>query len=160
MLFSQTQSFAAALVLMMLSRVGMAVTSVLNNSQLLHRTPGRFRGRVFATMEALRNAVMIVSMAAAGIASQYYSARTIGLIAGVFGFLTACAWAWCDFTGNLPEPVIPLLNSPPFQPICVSREKHCKPFQSREIWISLHRRRSPRTSSACKKNRSGNALAG
>ena len=107
MLFSQTRSFAAALVLMMLSRVGMAVTSVLNNSQLLHHTPSRFRGRVFATMEALRNAVMIVSMAAAGIASQYYSARTIGLIAGVFGFLTACAWAWCDFTGKLPEPSHP-----------------------------------------------------
>ena len=46
---------------MMLSRVGMAVTSVLNNSQLLRHTAPRYRGRVFATMEALRNAVMIVS---------------------------------------------------------------------------------------------------
>jgi hypothetical protein len=92
---------------MLLSRVGMAVTTVLNSSQLLRLTPSQFRGRVFATMEALRNAVMIVSMGAAGIASQYCSARTIGLIAGVFGFLTACAWAWCDFRGKLPEPVDP-----------------------------------------------------
>lgn len=104
MLFSQAPSFEAALGWMLLSRVGMAVTSVLNNSQLLHHVPSRFRGRVFATMEALRNAVMIVSMAAAGIATQYWSARTIGLIAGIFGFLTACAWAWCDFGGKLPEP--------------------------------------------------------
>jgi MFS family permease len=107
MLFSQAGSFGAALGFMLLSRVGMAVTTVLNSSQLLRLTPSQFRGRVFATMEALRNAVMIVSMGAAGIASQYCSARTIGLIAGVFGFLTACAWAWCDFRGKLPEPVDP-----------------------------------------------------
>jgi predicted MFS family arabinose efflux permease len=104
MLFSQTGSFAAALVLMMLSRVGMAVTSVLNNSQLLHHTAAQYRGRVFATMEALRNAVMIVSMAAAGIASQYTSARTIGLVAGACGMLTALAWAWLDVSGRLREP--------------------------------------------------------
>ncbi len=107
MLFSQAGGFGAALGFMLLSRVGMAITSVLNNAQLLRHTPSEFRGRVFATLESLRNAVMIVSMAAAGIASQYYSARTIGLIAGIFGFLTACAWAWCDWTGRLPEPVEP-----------------------------------------------------
>ena len=104
MLFSQAGSFADALAFMLLSRIGMAVTSVLNNAQLLRHTPSAFRGRVFATMESLRNAVMIVSMAAAGIASQYWSARTIGLIAGMLGFLTACAWGWCDLTGRLPEP--------------------------------------------------------
>jgi MFS family permease len=104
MLFSQAESFSMALVAMMFSRVGMAVTSVLNNSQLLRHTPDRFRGRVFATMESLRWSMMIVSMAAAGIASQYTSARTIGLIAGAFGSLTALAWAWCDWTGRLPQP--------------------------------------------------------
>ncbi len=104
MLFSHTGSFTAALLLMMLSRVGMAVTSVLNNSQLLRHTADQYRGRVFATMEALRNAVMIVSMAAAGIASQYAGPRTIGLVAGAFGSLTALAWAWLDATGRLPEP--------------------------------------------------------
>lgn len=104
MLFSRTGSFAAALLFMMLSRVGMAVTSVLNNSQLLHHTAPDYRGRVFASLEALRNAVMIVSMAAAGIASQYVGPRTIGLVAGAFGSLTALAWAWLDSTGRLPEP--------------------------------------------------------
>ncbi|HLK62013.1 MAG TPA: MFS transporter [Bryobacteraceae bacterium] len=104
MVFSQVESYAAALIAMMFSRVGMAVTSVLNNAQLLHHTPDRFRGRVFATMESLRWSMMIVSMAAAGIASQYCSARTIGLVAGALGSLTAVAWAWCDWTGRLPEP--------------------------------------------------------
>ena len=104
MAFSQAGGFGMALGLMTLSRVGMAVTSVLNNAQLLRHTRTEYRGRVFATMESLRNAVMIVSMAAAGIASQYWSARTIGLVAGFFGFLTACAWTWCDLTRRLPEP--------------------------------------------------------
>lgn len=104
MLFSQVESYAAALVCMMFSRVGMAVTSVLNNAQLLRHTPDQFRGRVFSTMESLRWSVMVVSMAAAGIASQYTSPRTIGLVAGAFGSLTAVVWAWMDWTGRLPEP--------------------------------------------------------
>jgi MFS family permease len=104
MLFSQAPSFAGALVWMMFSRVGMAVTTVLNNAQLLRHTPDEFRGRVFATMESLRWSAMIVSMAAAGIASQSMSPRSIGLVAGAFGLLTALAWAWCDWTGRLPEP--------------------------------------------------------
>jgi MFS family permease len=103
-LFSQAQSFAAALVCMMFSRVGMAVTSVLNNSQLLLHTPDRFRGRIFATLESLRWSVMVISMAAAGIASQYAGPRTIGLVAGALGSLTAIMWAWADWSGRLPEP--------------------------------------------------------
>jgi MFS family permease len=106
-LFSQVESFGAALVWMMLSRVGMAVTSVLNNVQLLRHTPDEFRGRVFSTLESLRWSVMIVSMAAAGIASRHVSPRTIGLVAGIFGAATALAWAWMDGTGRLPEPQVP-----------------------------------------------------
>jgi MFS family permease len=104
MLFSQVESYRGALVCMMFSRIGMNVTSVLNNAQLLRHTPDRFRGRVFSTMESLRWSVMIVSMAAAGIASQYTGPRTIGLIAGALGSLTAVAWAWLDWSGRLPEP--------------------------------------------------------
>src|SRR4029453_10627038 len=106
MLFSQVESFTAALVCMMFSRVGMAVTSVLNNSQLLVHTPDRFRGRIFATMESLRWSMMIISMSAAGIASQYVSPRTIGLVAGALGSVTAIAWAWADWSGRLPEPIL------------------------------------------------------
>ncbi len=104
MLFSQVESYGAALFCMMLSRVGMAVTSVLNNLQLLRHTPDQFRGRVFATMESLRWSVMMVSMAAAGIASQFVGPRLIGLIAGAFGTLTAVGWGWYDSAGRLPEP--------------------------------------------------------
>jgi MFS family permease len=104
MLFSQLESYSAALVAMLFSRVGMAVTSVLNNSQLLRHTSDQYRGRVFASLESLRWSVMIVSMAAAGIASQYVSPRTIGLVAGAFGTLTAAAWGWADWRGHLPEP--------------------------------------------------------
>jgi MFS family permease len=107
MLFSQAESWAAALGWMMMSRVGMAVTSVLNNSQLLRHTPDEFRGRVFSTLESLRWAVMILSMAAAGIASQYVSPRTIGRVAGAFGVATALVWAWMDSTGRLTEPQVP-----------------------------------------------------
>jgi MFS family permease len=105
MAFSQAEVWPMALGWMMLSRVGMAVTSVLNNAQLLRHTPNEFRGRVFSTMESLRWAVMILSMAAAGIASQSYSPRTIALVAGALGALTALIWAWMDGTGRLPEPV-------------------------------------------------------
>ena len=104
MLFSQAENYAAALGFMMFSRVGMAVTSVLNNAQLLRHTPDEFRGRVFSTMESIRWSVMIVSMAAAGIASQYVGPRTIGLVAGGCGLLTAVVWAWMDGSGRLPEP--------------------------------------------------------
>jgi predicted MFS family arabinose efflux permease len=104
MWFSQAESFAAALALIAFSRIGMAVASVLNTSQLLQHTPDEYLGRVFATMESLRNSVMIFSMAAAGVASQYVGPRTIGLVAGGFGMLTAILWAWADWSGRLPEP--------------------------------------------------------
>ncbi|HEY1340297.1 MAG TPA: MFS transporter [Bryobacteraceae bacterium] len=104
MLFSQAVGYGMALVWMMFSRVGMAVTTVLNSAQLLRHTPDQFRGRVFATMESLRWSVMIASMAAAGIASQFFGPRPIALVAGAFGLATALAWAWLDFSGRLPEP--------------------------------------------------------
>jgi MFS family permease len=103
-LFSVAGQYWAALLFLMLSRVGMAITSVLNYSQLLHHTPDQFRGRVFATMETVRFPVMALSMALAGIASQYWSPRTIGVIAGLFGALTAVGWAWANWRGRLPEP--------------------------------------------------------
>ena len=102
--FSLMQHYGAALLFVMLSRVGMAVTSVLNYSQLLRHTPDQFRGRVFATMESLRWSTMMLSLAAAGIASQYFSPRAIGVVAGLLGCVTAVGWAWADWCGWLPEP--------------------------------------------------------
>jgi MFS family permease len=102
--FSLAAQYWLALVMICLSRVGMAVCSVLNYSQLLRHTPDEFRGRVFATMESLRWGTMIVSMAAAGICSQYWSARSIGVVAGIFGTVTAAGWLWADQRGKLQEP--------------------------------------------------------
>jgi MFS family permease len=104
MLFSQAGSFGAALALILFSRVGMSVSSVLNTTQLLRHTPDEYLGRVFATLESLRNAVMIFSMTATGVASQHVGPRSIGLVAGGFGMLTAIVWAWADWSGRLPEP--------------------------------------------------------
>jgi MFS family permease len=105
MMFSQAAGYPAALLWMLLSRVGMAVTSVLNQAQLLVLTEDEYRGRVFSTLESLRWSVMIVSMGAAGIASRHWDPRTIGLVAGAFGLVTALGWAWADWTGRLPQPL-------------------------------------------------------
>ena len=102
--FSQMQTYGLALGFICLSRVGMAVSSVLNYSQLLRHTPDRFRGRVFSTMESLRWSVMMISMALAGICSQYYSPRAIGAVAGILSSFTAVFWAWADWSGRIPEP--------------------------------------------------------
>jgi len=106
-LFAEMRIYWAALLLIMLSRVGMAVSSVLNTLQLLKHTPDQYRGRVFATLETLRWAVMMFSMAAAGIASLHVGARTLGVAAGVLGSLTAVYWWWADARGRLPEPPEP-----------------------------------------------------
>jgi predicted MFS family arabinose efflux permease len=103
-LFSQMRSFAAALFFIGLSRAGVAVSSVLNVSQLLKRVPDEFRGRVFSMVESLVWSTMMVSMAAAGIASEYHSPRTIGLVAGLLSSSTAIFWGWADWKGKLPEP--------------------------------------------------------
>jgi MFS family permease len=104
-LFSQARSFTLALVFIALSRAGVGVSSVLNMSQLLRIVPNEFRGRVFSTMESCQWSVMMLSMMAAGIASEYWNPRTIGAIAGVLSSTTAIFWGWAHFTGRLPEPV-------------------------------------------------------
>jgi MFS family permease len=103
-LFSVAPRYGEALLLVTLSRVGMAVSSVLNYTQLLRHTPDEFRGRVFSTLESVRWCVMMISMSLAGVATQYYSPRTIGVVAGIFGTLTAAGWAWANWRGRLPEP--------------------------------------------------------
>jgi hypothetical protein len=103
-LFSLAGRYWEALLMVMVSRIGMAIASVLNQSQLLLHTPDEYRGRVFSTIESVRWAVMMVSMALAGAASQVYSPRLIGVAAGGFAVLTAVAWAIADWRGHLPEP--------------------------------------------------------
>ncbi len=103
-LFSQMRNFHAALFFITLSRAAVAVSSVLNYSQLLRHVANEYRGRVFATQESMVWSTMMISMMAAGIASQHFDPRTIGAVAGVFSSTTAIFWGWANWTGRLPEP--------------------------------------------------------
>jgi MFS family permease len=103
-IFSQTADFRLALVFLGISRAAVAVSSVLNMSQLLRHVPNEFRGRVFATMETMQWSVMMLSMAGAGAASETWSPRTIGVVSGLLSSSTAFFWLWANLTGRLPEP--------------------------------------------------------
>ena len=102
--FSQMRNFYLALVFIAASRSAVAVSSVLNYSQLLRHVSNEFRGRVFATMESMTWSTMMVSMMLAGIASQYWNPRIIAAIAGALSSTTAIFWGWANATGRLPEP--------------------------------------------------------
>jgi MFS family permease len=104
-IFSQMQQFWAALIFIALSRAAVAVSSVLNTTQLLVHVADEYRGRVFATIETLTWSVMMISMMGAGAASENHSPRTIGTWSGVLSSLTALYWSWANWTGRLPEPV-------------------------------------------------------
>ena len=102
--FSQMRDFTMALVFIALSRAAVAVSSVLNQTQVLRHTADEYRGRVFATMESMVWATMMLSMTAAGVASEFTSPRTIGAAAGVLSSSTALFWAWANWKNRLPEP--------------------------------------------------------
>jgi MFS family permease len=104
--FSQMRSWPWALFFMALSRATVAVSSVLNWSKLLKHVEDRFRGRVFSTIETLNWSTMMLSMMAAGIASQYVSIRLIGACSGLLSSSTAIFWGWANWTGRLPEPAV------------------------------------------------------
>jgi MFS family permease len=104
-MFSQMQQFWAALVFIAISRAAVAVSSVLNMTQLLLHVDDNYRGRVFATLETLVWGVMMLSMMGAGAASEHFSPRTIGAWAGVLSSTTAIFWAVADARGHLPEPL-------------------------------------------------------
>ena len=102
--FSQMESFGWALVFIALSRAGVGLASVLNMTLLLRHVADQYRGRVFATNESLVWATMMLSMLAAGLASQHVGPRVIGLWSGVLSALTAAYWLWADRAGLLHEP--------------------------------------------------------
>ena len=103
-LFSRTPQFELALLYILVSRAAIAMNSILNYSYLLKTVSDRYRGRVFATIETLTWSMMMLSMAAAGIASTRYSPRTIGVVAGLLSSTTAIFWGWANWTGRLPLP--------------------------------------------------------
>src|ERR1700678_2169142 len=105
-IFSQMLNFQMALLFLAISRAAIAVSGVLNMSQLLRHVSDEFRGRVFATIETMQWSTMIVSMAGAGVASQTWSPRTIGVWSGVLSSSTAFFWLWANWTGRLPRPAL------------------------------------------------------
>jgi predicted MFS family arabinose efflux permease len=105
-LFSQMEEFWLALVFIAISRASSAVFVISNLGQLLRHINGEFRGRVFSTIESMTWAMMILSLTAAGVASEYVSPRTIGAVAGFCSSLTALGWAWAHWTNRLPEPAL------------------------------------------------------
>ncbi len=102
--FSQMQSFGWALFFIAVSRAAISISSVLNQNQLLRHVDNEYRGRVFSTIESMLWSTMMLSMTAAGIASQHYSPRLIGACAGILSSMTAIFWAWASITDRLKEP--------------------------------------------------------
>src|SRR3954463_16121817 len=103
-LFSQMPSWGPALFFMGLSRAAVAVSSVLNWSNLLTHVDDRYRGRVFSTIETMNWSTMMLSMLGAGLASQKFSIRAIGAVSGLLSSSTAIFWGWANWSGKLPEP--------------------------------------------------------
>ncbi len=104
--FSQMPQWGWALFFMGVSRAAVAVSSVLNWSNLLRHVEDRYRGRVFSTIETMNWSTMVLSMMGAGIASQYFSVRAIGAASGLLSSSTAIFWGWANWTGKLPEPAV------------------------------------------------------
>ncbi|MCU1257433.1 MAG: major facilitator superfamily 1 [Bryobacterales bacterium] len=104
-LFAVVPSFAAAIFFIALSRLAMGINNVLNRTMLLTHVPDHFRGRVLTTTDTMTNVVMIFSLSAAGVATEHYSIRTVGAIAGALSASTTIFWAWADLAGKLPEPL-------------------------------------------------------
>jgi MFS family permease len=105
-LFSRMPTIGWACVFIALSRAAVGVSSISNFTQLLRHVPDEFRGRVFSTMESMTWSTMMLSMLAAGVASQYYDPRAIAACAGMLSSTTAIFWGWANWTGRLPEPAI------------------------------------------------------
>jgi MFS family permease len=103
-IFSVMPEIWGAMIFIAFSRVAMGFNSVLNRTILLLHIPDGLRGRVFTTVETMANAVMMMSMGAAGVASTHYSAREIGVVAGGLSASTALFWAWANAAGKLTEP--------------------------------------------------------
>ncbi len=104
MLFSVAAGIWQAAAWIFLSRLCVAMNSVMNRTMLLLHVPDRLRGRVFTASEGIVNGVMMISMAAAAVAAATHSPRQIGFVAGALSASTAVFWAWANAAGKLPEP--------------------------------------------------------
>ena len=88
-----------------MSRIAMGSNNVLNRTMLLTHVPDRLRGRIFSSIDMMLNAMMMISMGAASVATDRLPIRTIGVIAGCFSASTSIFWLWADMAGKLREPL-------------------------------------------------------
>lgn len=102
--FAVMPTIQGAIFFITLSRMGMGVCNVLNRSMLLAHVNDAYRGRVFSTFEMTLNAAMMTSLMGAGFASNYFSIRGIGVVAGILSTSTAVFWVIADLAGKLPPP--------------------------------------------------------
>lgn len=102
--FALEQNFALALVFIGLSRAAGSTSSVVNYSKVLQYADDKFRGRVFATMETMTWTTMMLSLFAAGIATESIDPRTIAVVAGCLSGSTGLIWAWANWAGKLHLP--------------------------------------------------------
>jgi MFS family permease len=102
--FSQAPEFGWAMLFVGLSRSGVGLETVLNQHRLLRHVEDAYRGRVYATIESMTWAMMMLSLTAAGVASEHVSPRTVGAAAGAAATVVAGLWMWAAATGRLPEP--------------------------------------------------------
>lgn len=109
-IFSQMPTFGGALLFIGISRFSVAISSVLNFSEMLQHVADEYRGRVFSTMETMSWSMQMLSMTAAGAASDHFSPRTIGAVAGVLSSTTGIFWALANWAGKLPEPPLGDVN--------------------------------------------------
>ncbi len=103
-LFAIEQNFALALVFIGLSRAAGSTSSVVNYSKVLRYADDQFRGRVFATMETMTWTTMMLSLFAAGIATESVDPRMIAVVAGCLSGSTGLVWAWANWAGKLHLP--------------------------------------------------------
>jgi MFS family permease len=111
--FSLMPNIWGSIFFIAISRVAMGMNNVLNRTMLLTHVPDVLRGRVFTTVDTMLNVTMILSLSAAGVASEFLSIRTVGAIAGALSASTTIFWFWANRAGKLPEPqpVKPPLSS-------------------------------------------------
>lgn len=105
--FSQMTNYYLAMLFILLSRASVAVSSVMNATQVMRHTANEYRGRVMSTLETLTWGMMMLSMSAAGLATsdgKVSTIRTVGAISGLLSGTTAIWWTWLNIKGKLPEP--------------------------------------------------------
>lgn len=105
--FSQMSNYSLAILFILLSRASVAVSSVMNATQVMRHTANEYRGRVMSTLETLTWGMMMLSMSAAGLATSNGKVETIRLVGAISGLLsgtTAIWWTWLNWRGKLPEP--------------------------------------------------------